>query len=76
MPNHSNTPEEAENVDYPKDPAFCDKFGPRDSIHPRAKDTVDETTDPRFGIVGKQKIKSTGQVTRKRMETYNAITAP
>jgi len=43
----------------------------RDAIHTWATDTFDKTEDPRFGVVGKQKIESTGQVTKKRMETYD-----
>jgi arylsulfatase A-like enzyme len=68
---HLNALEEPENVDYPKDPEFFKKFGPRDSIHTWATDKEDKTNDPRFGVVGKQKIKSTGQVTIKRMKTYD-----
>jgi len=68
---HLNALEEPENVDYPKDPEFFAKYGPRDSIHTWATDKVDKTEDPRFGVVGKQKIKSLGQVTKKRMETYD-----
>ena len=68
---HLNALEEPENVDYPKDPEFFKKFGPRDSIHTWATDNFDKTEDPRFGVVGKQKIKSTGQVTIERMKTYD-----
>jgi arylsulfatase len=68
---HLNALEEPENVDYPKDPKFFAKYGPRDAIHTWATDKVDKTDDPRFGVVGKQKIKSLGQVTKKRMETYD-----
>jgi arylsulfatase len=68
---HLNALEEPENVNYPKDPEFFKQFGPRDAIHTWATDTVDSTEDPRFGVVGKQKIKSLGQVTKKRMETYD-----
>ena len=68
---HLNALEEPENIDYPKDPAFFAKFGPRDAIHTWATDKHDPTEDPRFGVVGKQKIKSIGQVTKKRMETYD-----
>ena len=32
---------------------------------------MNPTEDPRFGVVGKQKIESIGQVTKKRMETYD-----
>ena len=68
---HLNALEEPENVDYPKDPEFFKKFGPRDSIHTWATDKSDSTNDPRFGVVGKQKIESTGQVTIERMKTYD-----
>ncbi len=68
---HLNALEEPENINYPKDPAFFAKFGPRDAIHTWATDKHDPTEDPRFGVVGKQKIESMGQVTKKRMETYD-----
>jgi arylsulfatase A-like enzyme len=68
---HLNALEEPENVDYPKDPAFFAKYGPRDSLHTWATDKADKTDDPRFGVVGKQKIESTGQVTIERMKTYD-----
>ena len=68
---HLNALEEPENIDYPKDPEFFNKFGPRDAIHTWATDKHDPTEDPRFGVVGKQKIESLGQVTKKRMETYD-----
>jgi arylsulfatase len=68
---HLNALEEPENVDYPKDPEFFAKFGPRDAIHTWATDEFDKTEDPRFGVVGKQRIESLGQVTKKRMETYD-----
>ena len=68
---HLNALEEPENIDYPKDPKFFAKFGPRDAIHTWATDKHDPTEDPRFGVVGKQKIESLGQVTKKRMETYD-----
>ena len=67
---HLNALEEPENVDYPKDPEFFAKFGPRDAIHTWATDKVDKTVDPRFGMVGKQKIESTGQVT---IETHGDL---
>ena len=68
---HLNALEEPENVDYPKDPEFFQNFGPRDSIHTWATDKVDRTEDPRFGMVGKQRIESTGPVTIERMKTYD-----
>ncbi|MGE0610607.1 MAG: sulfatase-like hydrolase/transferase, partial [Pirellulales bacterium] len=68
---HLNAEEEPEQPDYPKDPAFRAKFGPRGVLDCKATDKVDETNDPRFGIVGKQTIKDTGPLTKKRMETID-----
>jgi len=66
---HLNSEEEPEDPDYPKDPAFHKKFGPRGLLDARATDRDDPTVDPRFGKIGKQTIKDTGPLTRKRMET-------
>ncbi|MEF2522631.1 arylsulfatase [Vibrio mimicus] len=52
---HLNAEEEPENVDYPKDPEFRKKFGPRGVIHSYADG----------------KIEDTGSLTRKRMETVD-----
>jgi len=68
---HLNAEEEPESVDYPKDPVFKAKFGPRGVMHCFATDTDDATVDPRFGKVGKQKCEDTGPLTRKRMETVD-----
>ncbi len=68
---HLNAEEEPENIDYPKDPAFKTKFGPRGVLHCFATDKDDPTDDPRFGKVGKQKCEDTGPLTRKRMETVD-----
>ena len=68
---HLNALEEPENVDYPQDSAFFATYGPRDAIHTWATDVDDPTVDPRFGRVGMQRIESIGQVTKKRMETYD-----
>ena len=64
-----NAEEEPENEDYPKNPEFKKRFGPRGVLDARASDTDDPTEDPRFGRVGKQTVKDTGPLTRKRMET-------
>jgi len=56
---HLNAEEEPENEDYPKDPKFRERFGPRGVIHSWAM--------PK----GKQKIEDTGPLTRKRMETVD-----
>ena len=66
---HLNAEEEPEHPDYPKDPAFREQFGPRGVLHTKASDTDDPTEQPRWGKIGKQTIKDTGALTRKRMET-------
>ncbi|MBX3448868.1 MAG: arylsulfatase [Planctomycetaceae bacterium] len=68
---HLNAEEEPEHPDYPKDPAFRQKFGPRGVLDCKATDVDDPTVDPRFGKVGKQTIKDTGPLNRKRMETID-----
>ena len=55
---HLNAEEEPENPDYPKDPAFRKRFGPRGVIH--------STADG--------KIEDTGPLTKKRMETIDEET--
>jgi arylsulfatase len=56
---HLNAEEEPENEDYPKDPEFKKRFGPRGVIHSWALPG------------GKQKIEDTGPLTKKRMETVD-----
>jgi arylsulfatase len=64
---HLNAEEEPENPDYPKDPAFRAKYGPRGVLDCKASDVDDQTVDPRFGKVGKQVCKDTGPLTKERM---------
>src|SRR5207344_1801340 len=45
------------------------QWGPRGVLDCKASDKDDATVDPRFGKVGKQTIKDTGPLTKKRMET-------
>lgn len=66
---HLNAEEEPEMEDYPKDPKFHERFGPRGVIKSWATDTDDPTEVPRWGKVGKQRIEDTGPLTKKRMET-------
>jgi arylsulfatase A-like enzyme len=68
---HLNAEEEPELPDYPKDPAFLAKFGPRGVMDCKASATDDPTIDPRFGKMGKQVCKDTGPLTKKRMETID-----
>src|SRR6478672_2135963 len=72
---HLNAEEEPELPDYPKDPAYRARFGPRGVLKCKATDTDDATVDPRFGKVGKQTIEDSGPLTRKRMETIDDDTA-
>jgi arylsulfatase len=67
---HLNAEEEPENVDYPKNPEFGKKFGPRGVLKCVALTSDNPApADPRFGAWGKQKCEDTGPLTRKRMET-------
>ena len=72
---HLNAEEEPELPNYPKDPAYRAKFGPRGVLRLRATDRDDPTVDPRFGKVGKQTIEDTGALTKKRMETIDDETS-
>jgi arylsulfatase len=60
---HLNAEEEPENEDYPKNPEFRKKFGPRGVIHSWADGK------------GGQKIEDTGPLTKKRMETVDEETS-
>ena len=67
---HLNSEEEPENVDYPKNPAFLAKFGPRGMLKCKATATDNPAPpDPRFGAWGKQTCEDTGPLTIERMKT-------
>ncbi len=68
---HLNAEEEPELPDYPKDPAFRAKFGPRGVLDCKASDRDDPTVEPRFGKVGKQVCRDTGPLTKARMVTID-----
>ncbi|MCI0552094.1 MAG: sulfatase-like hydrolase/transferase, partial [Anaerolineae bacterium] len=70
-----NAEEEPELPDYPKDPEYRKKFGPRGVLRCKATDKDDSTVDPRFGKVGKQTIEDTGPLTKKRMESVDDETS-
>ena len=72
---HLNAEEEPENFNYPRDPNFRARFGPRGVMKCKATDRDDPTEDPRFGRVGKQTIEDTGPLTKKRMETIDDETS-
>jgi arylsulfatase A-like enzyme len=56
---HLNAEEEPENADYPRNPEFRQRFGPRGVIRSFAN------------ADGTQRIENTGPLTRKRMETVD-----
>jgi arylsulfatase len=68
---HLNAEEEPEHEDYPKDPKFREAFGPRGVLKSLATNADDRTEQPRWGVVGRQKIEDTGSLTEKRMETID-----
>lgn len=72
---HLNAEEEPELADYPKDPEYLKKYGPRGVLRCKATDRDDPTEDPRFGKIGKQTIEDTGALTKKRMETIDDETS-
>ena len=71
---HLNAEEEPEELDYPgqKNPEYKAKYGPRGVLHCKATDKDDPKVDPKFGRIGKQTIKDTGPLTRKRMQTFDS----
>ncbi len=68
---HLNVSEEPEQADYPKSEEFANKYGPRGIIESFASTSDDATVDPRFGKVGKQRLKDIGQLTSERMKTFD-----
>jgi arylsulfatase len=68
---HLNAEEEPYYANYPKDPAFRKKFGPRGVLKCKASDKDDATVDEQFGKVGKQTIENTGPLPKERMETVD-----
>lgn len=65
---------------YPKDSAFRAKYGPRNVLHSWATDVEDETVEPRWGKVGKQKIVDDGPLpphptegVKYNMETFDDV---
>lgn len=56
---------------YPKDPKFREEYGPRNMVACEATTEDDKTNMPRWGVVGKQKIKDEGPLDPKRMETID-----
>ncbi len=61
--------EDPEHRNYP--PELIATVGPRNMIHSWATETADTTEQPRWGVVGKQKIEDAGPLYKKRMETVD-----
>jgi arylsulfatase A-like enzyme len=72
---HLNAEEEPELRNYPRDPEFLKRYGPRGVMKCKASEKDDPTVDPRFGRVGKQVVEDTGPLTKKRMETIDDETS-
>lgn len=73
---HLNAMEYTSDPDWPDDPEFEATFGPRNVIHSWATDKSDNTVDPRWGKVGKQRIEDDGPAPPERQKTLeNEVTA-
>jgi arylsulfatase A-like enzyme len=71
---HLDAYEDPEHPDYPpadKFPDFYDTYGPRNVIHSWATDEDDDTVQPRWGKIGKQKLKDTGPLDVERIKTFD-----
>lgn len=66
---HLDAMEDPSHVNYPKELAAT--VGPRNMVHSWATDSDDQTVQPRWGKVGKQKIEDAGTLYPKRMETVD-----
>jgi arylsulfatase len=66
---HLDAMEDPSHRNYP--PALKEKVGPRNMLHCWATDMDDQTEQPRWGKVGKQKIEDAGPLYPKRMETVD-----
>ncbi|RMI14353.1 arylsulfatase [Cellulomonas triticagri] len=71
---HLNAEEDPEQDDFPdaeEFPRLHAVYQPRGVLHCWATDEHDPTEDPKYGVVGKQRIVDTGPLNRKRMETVD-----
>ena len=60
---HLNAEEEPENPDYPRDPRFRAKFGPRGVLKTKATDKDDPTIDPPSGVSASRRSKILARLT-------------
>jgi arylsulfatase len=73
---HLNAEEEPEMDNYPEGSEVHEHFGPRGVIHSWATDKDDTTGEPRWGKVGKQKIKDTGRSPRSGWKPATTSSSP
>src|SRR5262245_34974240 len=66
---HLDAMEDPSHRNYP--PALKEKVGPRNMVHSWATDKEDDTVQPRWGKIGKQRIEDAGTLYPKRMETVD-----
>jgi len=66
---HLDAMEDPCHRNYPQ--ALRDRVGPRHMVHSWATDTDDQTVQPRWGKIGKQKIEDAGQLCPDRMKTVD-----
>lgn len=68
---HLNTEEEPELRMWKNTPDFNARYRPRGVLDTKAEPVSNNTSDARFGKIGKQTITDTGALTTKRMETID-----
>ena len=66
---HLDAMEDPAHPNYPQN--LLNVVGPRNMVHCWGTDTADSTDQPRWGVVGKQKIEDAGPLYPKRMETVD-----
>ncbi len=66
---HLDAMEDPSHRNYP--PALKDTVGPRNMVHSWATDKDDETVQPRWGKIGKQRIEDAGTLYPERMKTVD-----
>jgi arylsulfatase A-like enzyme len=66
---HLDAMEDPSHPNYPS--ALKETIGPRNMVHSWATDNDDQTVQPRWGKIGKQRIEDAGPLYPKRMETVD-----
>ncbi|MCJ2050109.1 arylsulfatase [Methylobacterium sp. J-070] len=66
---HLDAMEDPAHPGYPQE--LLGQVGPRNMIHSWATNVADPADDPRWGVVGKQRIEDAGPLYPKRMETVD-----